>query len=285
MTALLFSSLEEGEVPALTLSNRALSYGDGIFETVRVVDGAVPLLDYHRARFLRGVEVLALGSALDLLQKFDQALDQALQQLQLLEHPTALLKIFAIRREGGRGYAPASPSLADIYVQAFELPHYQDGFYSEGIDLKLCEYRLGAQPALSGIKHLNRLDQVMAARELVGYPEGIVLAQDGTVVEGTKSNLIVFADQSILTPEITDCGVRGTLLSALLSGELVAIELCERKFVVDDLYKADGLAMVNSVFGVWPVKKFGDKDYVIPESCRELMVAVKKRFGFGYETD
>lgn len=285
MTALLFSSLEEGEVPALTLSNRALSYGDGIFETVRVVDGAAPLLDYHRARFLRGVETLALGSALDMLQKFDQALEQALQKLQLLEHPTALLKMFAIRREGGRGYAPARPSLTDIYVQAFELPHYQDGFYSEGIDLKLCEYRLGAQPALAGIKHLNRLDQVMAARELDGCPEGLVLAQDGLVVEGTKSNLVVFADQTILTPEITDCGVRGTLLSALLAGELGAIDLHEKKLVIDDLYKADGLAMINSVFGVWPVKKFDGKDYRIPQSCREFMSAVKQRFGFGYEAN
>ena len=285
MTALLFSSLDEGEVPALSLSNRALSYGDGIFETVRVVDGAVPLLDYHRARFVRGVETLALGSALDMLQKFDQALEQALQKLQLLQHPTSLLKIFAIRREGGRGYAPASPSLTDIYVQAFELPHYHDGFYSEGIDLKLCGYRLGAQPALAGIKHLNRLDQVMAARELDDCPEGVVLAQDGAVVEGTKSNLIVFAGQSILTPEITDCGVRGTLLSALLAGELGAIQLREKKLVIDDLYKADGLAMINSVFGVWPVKKFAEKDYAIPDGCRELMVAVKQRFGFGYETD
>ena len=284
MTALLFSSLDEGDTPALSLSNRALSYGDGIFETVRVVDSSVPLLDYHRARFLRGVETLALGSALDMLQKFDQALEQAIQQLQLIEHSTSLLKIFAIRREGGRGYAPANPSLADIYVQAFELPHYQDGFYSEGIELRLCSYRMSEQPVLAGIKHLNRLDQVMAARELGDCPEGIVLDQHGFVVEGTKSNLIVFAGKSIFTPEIRACGVRGTLLSAMLAGEIDAIELCEKRLGIEDLHKADGLAMINSVFGVWPVKKFCEKEYAIPVACRELMVAVKTRFGFGYET-
>ena len=285
MSALLFSSLDEDGVPPLSLSNRALSYGDGIFETIRIVDGMVPLLDYHRARFLLGIEVLGLGAPLDMLNKFDQELERAVQKLQITEHQSALVKLFAIRREGGRGYAPADPCVTDIHLQAFELPHYHDQYYNSGIKLKLCNHRLSAQPALAGIKHLNRLDQVLAAKELGDSPEGLMLDQQSHVVEGTKSNLVVFSGGEIFTPEIMSCGIRGTLLSALLAGELDAFQLREKPISLDDIYAADGLAMINSVFGVWPVARFELAIYSVSSECRELMSAVKDRFGFGYEVD
>lgn len=285
MSALLFSSLDEDGASPLSLSNRALSYGDGIFETIRIVNGMVPLLDYHRARFLRGVEALTLGSSLEMLEQFDHALERAVQKMQLIEHPSGLVKLFAIRREGGRGYAPAQPCVTDIQLQAFELPHYQSEFYSKGIHLKLCDHRLSEQPALAGIKHLNRLDQVLAARELADSPEGLMLDQHNHVVEGTKSNLVVFSGEKIVTPEIVNCGIRGTLLSALLAGEVASLKLHERPITLDDIYSADGLAMINSVFGVWPVSQFEQAEYSISSQCRKLMTAVQERFGFSYEID
>lgn len=285
MSALLFSSLDDDGASPLSLSNRALSYGDGIFETIRIVDGMIPLLDYHRARFLRGVEVLALGPSLEMLQKFDQALEDVVRRMQLIEHQSGLVKLFAIRREGGRGYAPMQPSVTDLHLQAFELPQYQADFYRKGIDLKLCAYQLSEQPNLAGIKHMNRLDQVLAARELGDAPEGLMLDQHQRVIEGTKSNLVVFSGGRLLTPEIKTCGIRGTLLSALLAGELDALPLSEQSLTLDDMYAADGLAMINSVFGIWPVAQFGQAKYSIVPQCRELMSRVKERFGFRYEVD
>lgn len=285
MSALLFSSLDEDGISPLNLSNRALSYGDGIFETIRIVDGMVPLLDYHRARFLRGVEALALGSSLEMLKQFDQELERAVQSLQIIGHQSGLVKLFAIRREGGRGYAPAQPCITDIYLQAFELPNYQAEFYRTGIHLKLCHHRLSEQPALAGIKHLNRLDQVLAARELGDSQEGVMLDQQDHAVEGTKSNLLVFSGGKLFTPEIVSCGIRGTLLSALLAGELEAFQLHEKPITMEDIYAADSLAMINSVFGIWPVARFEQAEYLIEPQCRELMSAVKDRFGFSYEVD
>lgn len=285
MSALLFSSLDEEGVSPLSLSNRALCYGDGIFETIRVVDGAVPLLDYHRARFLKGVEALGLGSTSEMLNKFDQELEQAIQALRLSDHQSALLKIFAIRREGGRGYAPSEPCITDLYIQAFELSHYADDYYRSGIALALCTHRLSEQSALAGIKHLNRLDQVLAARELGECPEGVMLDQRGQVIEGTKSNLLVFSEGQVFTPVLSHCGIRGTLLSALLAGEIASLKLVERTISLDELYKADGIAMINSVFGVWPVSQFESANYSITQDCRALMSVVKERFGFSYEVD
>lgn len=290
MSALLYSSLSDERVSPLSLSNRGFAYGDGIFETIRVVDEKVPLLDYHRARFLRGVEVLALGAAVDMLNAFDQYLESAVQQLQLQGHQNGLVKLVATRREGGRGYAPVSPSTADIYIQVFELPHYQETYYHEGIELGLCVHRLSQQPLLAGIKHLNRLDQVMGARELGDTPEGLMLDQQNNVIEGTKSNLLAIIDGQIVTPELSSCGIRGTLLSALLAGDSlddIAGEgkgVQERKLSIDDLHQAEALLMINSVFGVWPVKTFQQSSYQMSAQVRALMAAIKVRFGFSYET-
>ena len=283
MSALLYSSLNEENAPALSLSNRGLAYGDGIFETIRVVDGKVPLLDYHRARFLRGVDVLSLGDTLDLLSSFDQSLESAVQQLQLQGHQSGLVKLLAVRSEGGRGYAPADPAHAEIYIQVFESPHYLEAFYQQGIHLVLCAHRLSEQPMLAGIKHLNRIDQVLGARELGDAPEGLMLDQRGNVVEGTKSNLLVLSGEEIFTPELDLCGIRGTLLGALLAGEVDGLQVQEKKLSVDDLHNADGLIMINSVFGAWPVNAFQDANYVISDRVKTLMNTIKKRFGFSYE--
>jgi len=284
MSALIFSSLENENVPPISLANRGLAYGDGIFETLRVVDGKIPLIDYHRARFVRGVEVLGLGNVSEMLSIFDCELEQTVNRLIALGRDTALIKVFAVRKEGGRGYAPVDNPVSDVFVQAFELPHYPSDYYQLGISLKLCEFRLGQQPALAGIKHLNRLEQVMASRELGESPEGIVLDQNGCVVEGTKSNLLVFKGDQILTPEITSCGVRGTLVSALLAGEVPDFKLVTSTITVDELRHADSLAMVNSVFGLWPVASFDGSQYTVSNVCRALQSGIAQRFGFVYES-
>jgi len=283
VSALLYTSLSEEGVSALSLSNRGFAYGDGIFETIRVVDASVPLLDYHRARFLRGAEALKLGDALALLALFDQSLENAVLQLQLKGHQSGLVKLIAVRSEGGRGYAPAPSAHLDIFTQVFELPHYLESYYQQGIELGLCNYRLSEQPMLAGIKHLNRIDQVMGARELAGEPEGLMLDQRGNVIEGTKSNLLVLRNGEVFTPELDLCGIRGTLLSALLAGEVSGCSIQERKIRLEDLHQADGLLMINSVFGVWPVRLFQGASFTRIERTAVLMEAIKQRFGFNYE--
>ena len=110
-----------------------------------------------------------------------------------------------------------------------------------------------------------------------------MLDQRGNVVEGTKSNLLVLSGEEIFTPELDLCGIRGTLLSALLAGEVDGLQVQEKKLNVDDLHNADGLLMINSVFGAWPVNAFQDSNYVISDRVKILMNTIKKRFGFSYE--
>lgn len=283
MSALLFSSLDDECASPITLSNRALSYGDGVFETLRVIDQTVPLVDYHRARFMRGVEVLKLGSATDLLRLFDEALEQALVKLALLDHQDGLIKVFGIRSAGGRGYAPTTPCFSQVYFQVFESPHYPSSYAKTGIELAHCAYRLSEQPALAGIKHLNRLDQVLASMELGPLPEGLMCDQAGRVIEGTKSNVLVFMGDKIVTPDLSRAGVRGTMLSALLAGELPSFSIRQDDISFEQLMSADSIAMINSVFGLWPVIKVDGVTFEVSQMCRSLQTSIMKRFGFAYE--
>jgi 4-amino-4-deoxychorismate lyase len=277
MTALLYSSLQDEQAMPLGLSNRGLCYGDGLFETIRVCDSIVPLVDYHRERFQSSCNVLGFD-ATSALQSFDATLGSALNKLAELEHSDALIKIFAIRSEGGRGYAPSPQSHPDFYFQVFESPSYPVDFSRHGVDVKLCTHRLSEQPVLAGIKHLNRLDQVLASRELNGMAEGLVLDAKGQVIEGTKSNLLVFTEDEILTPKIETCGVAGVLRAAILDSREVPVH--EAHISLDDLNPAKGLALINSVFGLWPVRCFEGKTLPIAAACRSVQSYISEQFGF-----
>lgn len=277
MTALLYSSLDDEPGVQLSLSNRGLCYGDGLFETIRVVGYQAPLIAYHRQRFERSCEVMGFD-ALNSLADFDAICERALIKLDELGHPRALIKIFAIRSEGGRGYTPAPQSHPEFYYQLFELPAYPIDFYHQGVDTKICRYRLSEQPALAGIKHLNRLDQVLASRELNGLAEGILLDGSGHVVEGTKSNILVFTEDDIHTPRIVTCGVAGVLREALLESNSITIK--EKDILPEDLHSASGIALINSVFGLWPVRCLDGHTLPIAPACRALQSHISQQFAF-----
>jgi 4-amino-4-deoxychorismate lyase len=287
MTALLFSSIEPQTadvsvndcVATLSLANRGLCYGDGLFETIRVSNGEMPLLAFHRERYSLGIQRLKLSEIRHALAVFDQSIELCQSKLLELDRSDALIKLIFTRREGGRGYVPAISDIEPL-IQIFEPPSFPPNNYVNGVDVILCEHRLSEQPILAGIKHLNRLDQVLAASELQGAAEGLVRDQSGLVVEGTKSNLLVFTDEGIFTPRIKGAGVAGVLRALLLSSGLSGIELKEADFSVLETKNAKGLALINGVFGCWPIKKFENELYQVDARCREIQLGLASALGF-----
>lgn len=241
------------ETSAIDIADRGLAYGDGIFETMRVIDGEIPLLPHYLTRFLNGVRVLALGDEGRLKRDFLHYIKHTLNEVKdnaCLD--SSIIKMMVTRGNGGRGYLPPEEATCHFIVQVFDCPTYPEHYASKGIYLRECEYRLGFQPQLSGIKHLNRLDQVLASQELYDEPEGLLLDYNDNVIEGTKSNLIVFKNDKVLTPNLNDCGVHGVLRSELLNPSYpLELAVKEDVLTLDDIISSDALAMVNSVFGIW----------------------------------
>lgn len=248
------------ETSALEIADRGLAYGDGIFETMRVKNNKVLLLEWHLVRLREGIERLHLGKLKALEADFKRYLNQALMGIS----GDALIKVIVTRGKGGRGYQPASEADPTFIVQVFDLPEYDKDFYTKGIVAKVCEHQLSVNPSLAGIKHLNRLDQVLASRELKTEQEGIVCDYEGNVIEGTKSNLFIFEAEQIVTPRLDRCGVRGVLRDFLLEQQSqLDLIITEDVVTKDRLLQAEGVVMLNSVMGCWPVSRIKDKHYII----------------------
>ncbi len=236
----------------ISVRDRGFQYGDGCFETVRIIANKPILWPAHLERLQRACTVLKLPADLDALQSEISAILQS----QELAH--AVLKVTISRGEGGRGYKPASAPDCTRVLQLFD---YTRPDTHVGARVMVCQHRLSASVQLAGIKHLNRLDQVLASAEIPeGFDEGLCLDQDGFVVEGCKSNIILVVDQAMLAPELSRCGVEGVMLNHLVT-EFAKREhsVARKRITLEQLQQADEIFLCNSVFGVWPLVELIDE--------------------------
>lgn len=236
----------------LSVRDRGLAYGDGLFETIRVTRGKTTLIEHHLQRLARGAAVLQIQ--LDLPQIRAELDDSA------AELGSGLLKLIVTRGESGRGYAIPERAVSNRLLYLSPLPDYPPINAQQGISLYPCVTRMGHQPLLAGIKHLNRLEQVLARSEWQDerYAEGLVCDLQGQPIEGTMSNLFLRLDGCWLTPALDQCGVRGVMRDYLM--ERLAVEgevVIERSLSFNELLASEEVFCCNSVFGVWPVIELG----------------------------
>ena len=244
MTArVLVNGLAENRVSAV---DRGLAYGDGLFETIRAVNGAAPLWDRHMERLRDGCGRLGLPppDAAMLADEFAGVTDGMTD---------AVVKIIMTRGRGERGYAPPTSIDVTRIVAAFPAPLPPADWYRDGIRVRCCELRLAAQPRLAGIKHLNRLEQVLARAEWsdAAVVEGLLFDQAGNLVSATAANVFVGIDGGLRTPPIDRCGVAGVLRGALLDA-LPNVQV--QTMTKEDLMRADEMFLTSSVRGVLPVR-------------------------------
>ncbi len=234
------------------ITDRGLQYGDGLFETLAAFDGHCPWFEAHYQRLVAGCDRLAipLPDKTILLQEVAQA--AAGQQ-------RAVIKIMLTSGSGGRGYARPDTLQPSRIVQCHSWPDYPDACWQEGVVLKSCQTRLGCNPALAGIKHLNRLEQVLARNEWSPgeAAEGLMCDLQGKVIEGTMSNLFLVRENALFTPNIDLCGVAGVMRRWVLdNASRLGFETKEVAVSIQDIQQADEVMLTNSLIGLWPVKTF-----------------------------
>jgi 4-amino-4-deoxychorismate lyase len=234
---------------SVSVSDRGLAYGDGVFETFRIAAGGKLLFeDLHLQRLSLGCE--RLGIALTL----DQVKAELATALELRSAQAEILKLIVTRGVSGRGYRPDISNASTRIITLHTLPPNNQIHAEQGIKAFICSQRLCAQPALAGIKHLNRLEQVLASREWPDetYQEGIMLDMEGNVVEGTRSNIFIVDGGDIMTDSLATCGISGVMRQILL--QCFGDRLNVGKFNLQQLYAADEVFFCNSIFGVWPLR-------------------------------
>ncbi|KIU48486.1 4-amino-4-deoxychorismate lyase [Pseudomonas putida] len=255
---------------ALTLGSRGLAYGDGLFETIAVRAGQPSLLTYHLDRLALGCQRLAIDADHPLIR------DEVCRYAGLLGD--GVLKLILTRGDSQRGYAPAAGAPPRRILQASPAASYPPQNAEQGVRLFACQTRLAEQPLLAGLKHLNRLEQVLARAEWQGaeYAEGLMCDVSGRVIEGVYSNLFVVRDGVLYTADLARCGVAGVMRAALLD-EAPRHGITAR--VVDlalaDLEQADEVLLCNSVYGVWPVRAFASLNWSPGPLTRKLQAIAR----------
>jgi len=257
---------------AVATTDRGLLYGDGVFETLAVDAGRPCYWSAHMQRLQSACQLLGLGAP-DAAQLWREGLSL------IGDRQRAVLKIVITRGPGGRGYrAPESP-LPTRILQIHEWPDYSDTCQHDGIRTTLCATRLGRNPSLAGIKHLNRLEQVMARREWDDrtISEGLMLDTGGQLVEGTMSNIFLVTAGTLCTPDLTQCGVAGIMRARVLAiAGQERMEYQVQGISVDDLRQADEVFVCNSLIGIWPVCAVDEQAYVRGTVTTRLQVLLQE---------
>jgi 4-amino-4-deoxychorismate lyase len=205
----------------------------------------------------------------------DQLLAEARQEIG--QQQRCVLKIIITRGVGGRGYRPPAETTCNRILYTSTWPEHPAAAIEQGIKVRVCEMRLGSNPSLAGLKHLNRLEQVMAQAEWDDntIAEGLMLDYEERVIEGTMSNLFVLQDGQLLTPDLSRCGTAGVMRGFVMRiASSLEIPVTVMDMTLDQLWEADALFLCNSLIGIWPVRQLEDREYdlaAIPPTLREAI--------------
>lgn len=255
----------------INVMDRGFQYGDGVFETMQIVNADIPLWQQHWRRLKKGCEALSIQPP------GKSELEQDIKSL-TGDIKKGILKLVVTRGIGGRGYAVSEQLVPEVVLIQADYPVYPENHWQQGVQVRICDTRLAQQPALAGIKHLNRLEQVLARNEWTdpATSEGLMLDNQDNVIEGTMSNMFMVKNGQVFTPDINSCGVAGVMRETVLHILDKKQIPCVVSLISKEMLKAaDEVFLTNSIIGLWPVKKIDDTVYRVGDISLVIQQAIK----------
>ncbi len=255
----------------INITDRGLQYGDGLFETIAYRNGILEFLEAHLTRLLDGCKRLSISFQ-----------DKELLRTELLSFCAQLsqdsvIKVIITRGSGGRGYFADNNMTPTRIISSHPYPKHPNSHALSGIKIHLCKQTLSENKTLAGIKHLNRLEQVLARNEWndPDIAEGLMFNNDNNVIEGTMSNVFIVKDNQLFTPALNDSGVAGELRSQIYRlAKENGLSIKEKMFSKDELLTADEIFVCNSVIGIWPVSNIENTIYPVGSITQILQQAL-----------
>ena len=156
-------------------------------------------------------------------------------------------------------------------------PVWPADYYLSGVCARVCEQRLAIQPALAGMKHLNRLEQVLARAEWadIDVAEGVMRDTEDRLVCGTMSNLYLLSGSRLLTPSLERCGVEGVMRKHVKkAAETLGLQWHEKDLGLTDAFSADEMYFSNALIGLWPVRELDEHRYTSMDGGKRLIAAL-----------
>ncbi|MDD1795699.1 aminodeoxychorismate lyase [Enterovibrio makurazakiensis] len=252
----------------LPIADRGLQYGDGCYTTMLVNDGVVRSWSRHLARLKANTAKLGIDGV-DWQQVATSAESVAFSQ----KHESkSIVKIIVTRGSGGRGYSPKGCHTPNVVVSSHAYPSHYQQWKEQGIQMVMLNQRLGLS-SLAGLKHLNRLEQVLIKQELdtQDIDDGVVCDLNGKLVEASASNLFWRKGNALFTPDLSLSGVEGTMRAEVIhAAPLEGFDVNIVTVDADTIFSADEVFITNAVMGLVPVRCIEQTRYRSDAACRAL---------------
>jgi 4-amino-4-deoxychorismate lyase len=239
----------------IAIKDRGLQYGDGLFETIAYKNKKLEFIDEHFERLEKGC--LTLNIPTQTLSELENDFSLITQQLE----ENAVIKVIITRGQGGRGYKQPDAASPSRIVSLHPFPDYPES-NQQGVRVTRCKQIVSQNPTLAGLKHLNRLEQVLARSEWNDkeIAEGLMSNINGELIEGTMTNLFIVKQNTLFTPDLSLSGIKGIIRKRVISlAESLSIPLHITQIKESDLAASDEVFLTNSVIGIWPVTHIDDQ--------------------------
>ncbi|MBU2870451.1 aminodeoxychorismate lyase [Colwellia sp. E2M01] len=248
-----FCSINGQQQTKIAINDRGLSYGDGLFTTAKIAAGKVMLLAKHVERLIDGCQKLKIPLPDDV--NLTQELSQVAQP-----YASAVLKVMITAGSGGRGYSRLGlkDNATNIIITVTDFPTNYAEIARTGINMGNSEQQLASSSMLGGIKHLNRLEQVLLKAEVDERSEDDLIVTNvlGNVVEAISSNVFYWLDGQLYTPEISTSGVNGIIRQVIIEKN-PQINIVKTK--LSELKQVQSMFICNALMGIIPVKTYNEQ--------------------------
>lgn len=239
----------------ISVSDRGLQYGDGIFETIACQKGQPQFCAQHLQRMQLGANKLAIDYPGD-----EAMLSDIAMLFEKKPGNDCVIKLIVTRGQGERGYRSPVPQHVTRIAQLSDWPQALQQNTHQAVNLCLCRHTVSSNSALAGLKHLNRLDNVIARNEWNDeYYEGLLSDESGHLVEGTMSNIFFVRKKVLLTPMLDTAGVDGVIRQQIISIASEQGIACEQSHIhKKSIHNMDEAFICNSLIGITPVSRIDD---------------------------
>ncbi len=248
----------------LNINDRSIHYGDGLFETILCDNNKLYYWQQHFQRLQASAQQLKITCPQQQVLLDDIA--KLLDSNESKSKSACAIKIIISRGAGERGYKFSKNTTTNRFVLLSDLEPDHSSLLSHQLlsgELFICKQQVSINENLAGLKHLNRLENVMARSEWdASYIDGLMLNANRHVIEGTMSNLFAVREGQLFTPGLKLSGVNGIMREMIIDlASKSNIKTSITDLTIDDLNAMDELFISNSLIGMKAVTKLGDSLY------------------------
>jgi 4-amino-4-deoxychorismate lyase len=251
-----------------SIFNRNTQFGDGLFETCLVENKKLLFWSNHFERMKLGCDRLKISMIDETLW-----LSDIKKAFSLMKIDNCIVKLVLSRGESLRGYS-YKDNIRPIRITI--VSELKKNNQDKGFSLEFCNSGYNSNPKLAGIKHCNRLEQVIA-RAGIKVDDGIMLDENENVVSVTQGNIFCIQGNRLITPNLDKCGIEGTRRAVILKIAVdLGFDINIKNLSVAELLRSDEVFISNSIQGVGPVNQIEDFVYskhkiteIISETLKE----------------